>query len=309
MLVVINSNASGGNALKKWDEIKFSVCEKLYNPEIIITGDNYQAENAVTNALMRGETKFVSAGGDGTLNMLLNLLLNYVPVSQCRNLTLGAVGIGSSNDFLKPFSLDEFINGIPVKINFDRTEPRDVGLLNFESKPGKGKKFFIINSSIGITAEANYLFNNPDKILKFLKMKNTGAAIVYTAIRKIIAYKNFPAVIGSGNINNKKFYITNLGIIKNPNFSGKMNYGDMFDYGNGIFNLHLSYDMNIAERLKLFAALNKGGTGEINKIKSWQSDNLTVSSDLPFSVEFDGEVLKTRNAVFSLLSKHIKVCT
>ncbi len=308
MFLLINPKASGGTALQKWEAVKEEVFTKLnYPPYIFLNGINTLQSNIKT-ALINGERNFISAGGDGTLNLLLNELINSCSSNQLKEIKIGAIGLGSSNDFYKPFSRNKMIQSIPALINFAECGLRDVGKIDYGENGMTKSKYFIINSSIGITAEANHFFNNPNKVLKLLKKKNTALAIIYAAINQIFKYKNFEAEIiysSTGKISSK---ITNLGIIKNPNFSGSMHYGDKAEYENGLFNVHLCYDMNLQERIKLFFALSTGRFNKIKKTKSWVTNNLTVSSNKFFAIEFDGEIIRTNSVQFSILEKLIKVC-
>ena len=85
-------------------------------------------------------------------------------------------------------------------------------------------KYFLLNASMGVTAEANNLFNNPDAVLKFLKKHFTGLAILYAAFRTIFSYKNFEAKIIFDSYETYSFNISNLSIIKSPNISGDLSY-------------------------------------------------------------------------------------
>lgn len=308
MLILINPNASGGTALRKWDSVKHDLMNKLNNPAFVFLNGAGSMQTIVGDALNKGETDFISAGGDGTLNLMLNSIITSSAASQINKIKIGAVGLGSSNDFYKPCSIDKMIKKIPVKIDFENPEFRDVGKITFETDGIVKSKYFLINSSIGITAEANYLFNNPDKILSSLKRRSTSSAIIYTALKKILNYKNFNAEIVSKETGIVKAKVTNLGIIKNPNFSGSMSYGYNANYENGLFNIHLCYEMNLMERFKLFLALNAGKFGQVEKTKSWATGNLVIKSSKPFSVEFDGEIITSNSVEFSVLPKLIKVC-
>ncbi len=308
MLLFINPKASGGTALRKWEIIKPELLSKLNNPECLNLNGMESMHNIVRNALNTGETNFISAGGDGTLNLLLNEIINSASYEHISKIKLGAVGIGSSNDFYKPFCKDKMIKNIPLQIDFENAGPRDVGKITFNNDGMLKTKYFLINSSIGITAEANYFFNNPDKILSRLKRKNTSSAIIYTALNKILRYKNFGAEVISGESGMIKTNITNLGIIKNPNFSGDMSYGYNADYTNGLFNIHLCYEMNLPERLELFYMLNRRRFEQIKKTKSWATNKLKFNSSKSFALEFDGEVITTNSVEFSVLPKFIKVC-
>jgi diacylglycerol kinase (ATP) len=308
MLVLINPKASGGAAIKKWKIIEPELAKKLGCTDLFFLNGNIPMQSLIKAAMNNGETHFISAGGDGTLNLLINSIIEYYPPKQLNEVIVGAVGIGSSNDFYKPFPHCERINNIPVKINFENRQLRDIGKITFNNDGPIKTKYFLINSSIGITADANYFFNNPDKILSSLKRKSTPAAILYAAARGIYKYENFDAEICTQETGKIKAKITNLGIVKNPNFSGNMNYGYSANYENGFFNIHLCYEMNLIEKLKLFRALNNGNFNKVQKTKSWLTRDITIKSELPFAVEYDGEIIKTAAVEFSVLPKFLRIC-
>ena len=63
-----------------------------------------------------------SATGSGTVNGVLNAIL-----AQGADVTLGAIGLGSSNDFHKPFAKDKRVGGAPVRLDASRAIRADVG--------------------------------------------------------------------------------------------------------------------------------------------------------------------------------------
>lgn len=308
MLVLINPESSGGEALKKWKAVGPKISKHIECADFFFLNGNIPMQSYIKAALSNGETEFISAGGDGTLNMLANLIIKYCPENQLNNIKIGAIGIGSSNDFYKPIEKCKIISGIPVKINFDQAEPRDVGKITFNTDGIIKSKFFLINSSIGITADANFFFNNPDKILSILKRESTQTAILYAAGRNIFKYENSDVEIFCEETERIRAKITNLGIVKNPNFSGNLTYGYNADYENGLFNVHLCYEMNLKERLKLFWALNNNNFRKVQKVKSWSTKKLKVKSDHKFAVEYDGEIITASSVEFSVLPKFLRIC-
>ncbi|MEJ2615276.1 MAG: hypothetical protein P8Z35_09965 [Ignavibacteriaceae bacterium] len=105
-----------------------------------------------------------------------------------------------------------------------------------------------------------------------------------------------------------KVKITNLGIVKNPNFSGNLSYGYNADYENGLFNIHLCYEMNLQDRIELFWSLNNGSFKKVQKTKSWSTKKISIKSNNKFAVEYDGEVNTANSVVFSILPKFLKIC-
>ncbi len=302
----LNPYCSGGRGLKKWEKISsyFSKDIRWYRIDC-----NGSIDPIIKNSFMEGEINFIAAGGDGTVNYVLNKLLKLIPEEDLKNIKLGAAGIGSSNDFHKPFSECTLIEGIPVKTNFEAAEFRDIGCISFEEKGILRHKYFLINASIGITAEANHFFNNPDLILKKLKKTNTGLSILYSALKTILKYKNFDIKIKSAGTGELGINLTNLGIVKNPNFSGNLRYNSVKKLNSGKFDIHLCYGMSMLEIISLFNNLQKGSFYQIAKKRCWQSSEIKIFSNENFFIEFDGEIIKTNSAVFEILPKLIKVCS
>lgn len=302
MLILINRNCSGGRGIKKW--IRIQDYFKIYNP-ILLNADDSEIKEKLKAAIHNGETVFIASGGDGTVNHLLNLLIQTATSEELKKFTIGAVGIGSSNDFHKPFNA--MIEGIPLSVDFEHATLRDVVIIYYALNDHQLSKYFLINASIGITAEANNFFNKTDRVLNLLKKVNTKSAILYSALKTIFSYKNLIANIcinGAGF----KTKITNLGITKNSHFSGDFCYDSVACYDNEKFDVHLAYDMRKLEVLRLMKALTTKSFSKLPKTKSWQSDRIIVSSHRKFVVEFDGEVICTNKVEFRILPKFIKVC-
>src|ERR1035437_1805055 len=135
--VILNPNAHGGRAVELWNRVARCV------PGSVMADG---APAAIAHAIALGERIFIAAGGDGTVNALLNAIVEAKGALPLDAFTLGAVGLGSSKDFPKPFARVE--NGIPLKVDDARTTPRDVGLIRSEN----GARYFLIGASFGAAA-------------------------------------------------------------------------------------------------------------------------------------------------------------
>ena len=306
MIILINKNSGGGTARRKWDRV-YPRLNFNGSTEIFYVGVNGSADEIVLEALNKGKTDFVIAGGDGSINYFLNHLINLVEPGILKEVKIGAIGIGSSNDFHKPFHFQNLVENIPLKINFNDAVLRDVGCLIYEKNGKTFNKYFLINASIGVTAEGNNFFNNPDFILKQLKSINTQSAITYTAVKNIFSYKNFFAAIKSNNLSFEA-NISNIGIIKSPHFTGSLRYKSDPLLDNGLFDVHLYKSLSKVKLLKLFFNLSNSKADESFNKKFWRTDRVSISSETEFAVEFDGEVITTKSAEFSVIPRLIKVC-
>jgi diacylglycerol kinase family enzyme len=307
MFLILNTRANAGNALKKWDRVKRSLPIVEFETRHKVDKNSY-ANLDISNAILKGERKFIAAGGDGTINYLLNEILSNPSKTIIDDIQIGAIGLGSSNDFHKPMNSSHLINGISCKIDFTTTTKRDIGCISYVHNGKRINKYFLINASIGVTAEANYFFNHPNFILKLFKRMNTSAAIIYSAIHTIIRYKNIELEMIDSNKFSKIFKVANLAITKSPYISGNLKLKYTPNYKNGLLNIHLLSDTNKLDLIKLLHQLQNDKSDAANVFNSSQSSSILIKAEKPFKVEFDGEVITTQCARFSLLKKRIRVC-
>lgn len=310
MVIIINPYAGGGKAIQKWNKIKSNIYERLGSVKIIFLNEEILMKDCLSDLLKQGQQEFIAGGGDGTVNLLLQNLINVVPSSQLNKIKIGAIGLGSSNDFHKPFKAKQIINGISCQANFASAEARDIGILTFvDNEEQEQKKYWLINASIGITAEANLFFNTPDFLLRYLKKTITNSAILYAALRTIASYRNRNINIKIGNNKSKQINLTNMGVVKSPHFSGNFSYNTPFETDSGQFYINICREMHLLNTLYILWNLSKNRFCGLPKTESFCSNQLIVESDQKFAVEFDGEIITTKSAIFNIKQKMIKVCT
>jgi len=307
MLILINPYAGGSTAEKKWKTDGSEILTRLHGWAIHTLNGYNAAAQTIEEALNRGETDFVAAGGDGTVNSVLNHIVRFAGQKQRQNVRLGAVGLGSSNDFHKPFT-SQSIHNIPYKLEFAQARFRDVGRLTFLEDGIWRTRYFLVNASCGITAEANRRFNGSDNILRTLKRVHTQSAILYAAIKTILQHRNFTAAISSSEGFSWRGELTNLGILKNPHFSGNLRYDIPTKLDSGKFGVALCEKMRRIDIFRLLNSLSRGKFKGLRRTVWFPTSSITVTADRPFLVETDGEIITTTAARFTVLPHYLKVC-
>lgn len=297
-LILINTNAQQGQALQKWNAISDIIFDILpNNPELFLSKTVPSTIQLVKNRWEAGYRTFIAAGGDGTLNLILNTLMELEDLKP-ESALLGAIGLGSSNDFHKPAQCE--INGVPIRLDGCSPQLRDIGqvVIN-EGLPSCRKRFFVCNASIGVTAEANHLFNHPPRLLKWLKQVHTSSAILYAAVKAITSFRNVKVTLGLG-ILNETVQLSNLAIAKSPYVSGNMRYAPTTDVNSGELAVYLCEEMNALDLLRTLNDLSHGRFGERKGQRSLLLSQVTVSSTEDLAIEFDGEVESGKTFQFSI---------
>jgi diacylglycerol kinase (ATP) len=306
MIVFLNPASCGGTGMSRWKAIEPTLRARSASIRAIVPNDRNEFPGLVRLEYGKGEREFVAAGGDGTVNALVNGLVTGLTDEERRTVALGAIGLGSSNDFHKPFSKSP--GGVPMKLDFHRATNRDVGIVECIDGGAKEQRYFLINASVGLTAEANLYFNTPDPFLSFLKKKHPSSAIAWSALGTILSYRNRRFTVLRDDGPGRDVFLTNLNILKSPHVSGTLTYPGAPAYDSGLVSCFLATSMGLADRLLLLSALSRGGVPVTGKLESFTASHLTISSDGPFAVELDGEIIQTSDATFSVITKYLRVC-
>lgn len=308
MLIIKNPKAGGGRALQKWQKIKSEVRARLGSFDIYELDKFSDLSAVILQRIASGEREFVAAGGDGTVNLLVNVLME-APVDAAKKIKLGAIGLGSSNDFHKPFCNDSMINNIPCRINFGSAGLHDAGVIAYSMDNDiQSTKYWLINSSIGITAEANYIFNTPGSILRFLKKHASSCAIVYAALKTLVSFRAREVQISIEDDNIGNVFVDNLAVVRNPHFSGNFRYASPQEIDSGYFNVHLVENKSLPGKIWTLWKLSRPPSKNNRLTQCRRSSKLTIASTKPIALEFDGEVATANAATFTLKRRAIQVC-
>ncbi len=330
MLIVLNEHAGYGRAAARWCSVRPELERRLGSIETVTARSPDEARDAVRRALESEERAVIAAGGDGTVNLLVNAIMS---VDGASALALGAVGLGSSNDFHKPHGSRSIIEGIPVRVDCDHAREVDVIRVDYggvgegegpeESAEGRGAdrgggdtagrgeaetRYAIINASMGITAEANYNFNHPTGFTRAASRLSVDAAILASVVRTLATYRDIPCSIRIDDHDEGEFMISNLGVVKNPHFAGSFCYDTLISPDDGKLGINLCERLNSFQVFATLAALSRRRFQGRPKTRCWKGESALVESEVEFAVEMDGEVVRARRAEFTVLPRRMRCC-
>jgi diacylglycerol kinase family enzyme len=305
--VFINPGSSFGKGETLWEKVKDEIRRRI-GP---FTIEEISLEKGIGTQLKRayknGDRTFIAAGGDGTVNLLLNAIMN-TGVDRGK-IIMGAVGLGSSNDFHKPFRPRALIDGIPVRVDAANLCYHDVLRIDYDDVAGRARtRFCVINASIGITAEANDLFNSRTRLIRAARRISYQAALGTAALATLLTYHDIPCSISVDDGQSLKLPVTNMGVIKNPHFAGPFSYDTPVEPDDGRMIINLCGKTTKSEVIGMIIALLKGRFKGRPKTHTWTAARLSVKSAKPFALEMDGEVVRTKNANFKVLPQAVRCC-
>lgn len=306
MIVLLNPKAAGGAAERRWDTIRSQVQPKSAAMRTYVIETPERLQDVVAREVARGETEFVAAGGDGTVNGALNALLGAAGSKELPRVRLGAVGLGSSNDFHKPLGRRERIGGIPVSLRFADARPRDVGRLTVVGEGDVRVRHFLVSASVGFAARANRRFNRPGALLGRLKRASPRASIHAVVLRTLITWRNLPVTLRFDEDPKTRVSLTNLSVLLSPHIGGEWRCGDSREAGG--FRIHLCRSLGRVGILRVLRDLRQGRVAGNPAVSVRGASYLSVDAARPLEVELDGEVLEGRGVRFDVLREALWVC-
>jgi diacylglycerol kinase family enzyme len=302
---IVNLLAGGGKARSKWEQLHEQLSAKKYEINCHLTQNKGHAIELARQAVKEGIKRMYIFGGDGTLNEVLNGVVE----NDCLlnpDLELIFLTAGSSCDVEKMFPVPQ-----PL---IDRVESNqaylvDVGKIVCHSVDGKQQtRYFLANSSIGVISQAVELFNQKTPFMSFLKRVNIDVAVIYAGLKNILKFGNF----GSEIVIDKQAILSrtlkNLTVFKCPYFGGGMNYGVRTAYDDARLHIALMNEMNCLKTLTCIPALYNGTILKKKQAEYHQGNQLEVVTEgLSVAIEADGEIIGYPPCEYSILPKMLRL--
>ena len=302
-LVLVNPAARGGTGQERlaraWPELV-----ARFAPLPVELDGAGRWRGALRHALDAGVRHFVAAGGDGTVGTLADALWHArdrVPLSA---VTLGAIGLGSSNDFHKPARATRA--GVPLRL--DGAEWRDVGCVRYADETGaERERAFLVSCSFGVTASANAFFNRGDPLLRAMRRRWTAGAIAYAALHEIARGGGVALELVRPD-GRERVRAASLSVLKTAHLAGGLSFDTPVRANDGVLAVNLVEDRGRLATLGTLLSLARGRFVGRPGARHWSLPGLVVEAGVPVPLEIDGEVVRASRARFDVLAERIRAC-
>lgn len=315
--IVLNIQANAGRAKKKWDAFLNTQAAKDLLPKstrlLYWDGSMSQLQSWIESQAKSGVRCFVAAGGDGTVNACASALMQLQSSAGYHSIEsryqLGAIGIGSSNDFHKSVSGRTTVKAkqfsIPVRLEFDRAFAHDVGQVFLDSN---ASAYFVVNASVGFLANGGKHYNQSGQIQDKLKRYWLNGAVTYSGLKTWLTFRCLPLEMSVDAGPTQKRVLANVSVIKNRHFVGKMRYDSEPKANDGRLGLHIIERVNRFGILRVLSRLNHGQFKGLGPTQSLSVQEVKLKAQKNFVLETDGELHFTREAFFRVLPNSLQIC-
>ena len=271
-LFIINPVAGRGHASSYIPAIHNHFKGNTEEYHIEITQNPGHAKDIAAWYAEKGDYNIYSAGGDGTLNEVLNGMAG----SGC---SLGVLPAGSGNDFIKSIYKSRDYGDILEKTVNGEVTPIDCGIIN--------DRYFINIMSVGFDAEVGYYSGIVNKKLHLIGMLSYLLGIVAALIKGKI---KFPVKLTFDDSETVETTITLTACTNGKYYGGGFIPVPTTEFNDGILDVCFVEAKSLPEILYLIPKYMKGKHTKMKGVNFRRIEKMTIESEDELKINVEGEL-------------------
>ena len=278
--LICNPTAGRGRAGRLLGDVKAMLHSLGVASDVAQTHRPGEATTLAAQALADGFALVIAMGGDGTLNEVVNGLVQEPGGGKPngRSGALGIIPVGTGNDFIKMLGIPQDWRAACNRIAHGQARRVDVGRVNGRT--------FLNNVGIGFGAQVGI----EAKKIRWL----SGQAVYLAALARnmLLSYRT-PQVCIHLDDEQIKQSITLLTIGNGRCSGGGFWLTPQAEVDDGFFDICLVHGLSKAQMLALVPSAMKGTHITAPPVRMSRARQITVTSADPLPVHADGEILYT----------------
>ncbi len=291
--IIINPYANRWKCGRQVDMIDKCMQKSGLNYHMHLTKEKGHAIKLAYDAAAPGEQTIIAAGGDGTLNEVVNGILKHNILGNASNCSIGIIPLGTANDLATQLRIPSDIERAIEVIFSGFTRSIDVGKVNGH--------YFINNSAIGLETEvtlANERMTTIQGPLRYL----------LAAILTILKRPSWQATLDWNNSE----YSGSLTLVSvgNSNRTGGMFYmtpNAIID--DGRLDFIYAPALSRTDMFRLLPQTLKGTHISNDAIHEHRTSHLKIHCDPATTIQADGEIFSTATTdiTYSVVSNALQI--
>ena len=295
--IVVNPVAASGKVAKRWPRIARRLKERGIRFSHAITEAAGHATEITRQAIADGYRTIIANGGDGTLNEVLNGLVDRGSVDP--SVRLGVIPGGTGSDFVRTLGVPRDGERSLDCIEADHTKLVDVGEIVFDSPENQHVRYFLNVAGLGFDGEVSEYCNRNSKA--------AGGTITYLKglLVNLAAYHNKRVEV---TLDDRTFtQRVNSVVVCNGQYAGGgMHLGPGAQVDDGIFDVVIIGDVGKLEFIANIPRVYRGTHLTHPKVSWFRSKTVRVTSHEPMYMQAEGELVGMAPATLRVIPQALR---
>ncbi|MBF0410511.1 MAG: hypothetical protein HQM10_24410 [Candidatus Riflebacteria bacterium] len=307
--IFLNPAANRAASEKAWQKIENGMRSRGIKYNLHKSTSRENMISLVHDAVSRGSRRLIAAGGDGTLQTLLDALMPRLESEPAliEKIVIGSLGIGTSNDFHKPFTDERRFEGYPCRLNEEKKSLNDVIKVHIVHPDGSNsERYFCQSSSIGLIPVTNDLLTQQKGFFNFLYRNIYSIGMPLATLYVLCTYSGFEARV---KISGETFegIFSGMTVLKRPHMAGNFVFATKRSVSDGLVDYALCSKVSALRSLNLSVAFQEKGFAGHPEVTFRETDKISASFSRPQIVEFDGELSSATEVHWKVLPKVVSI--
>jgi YegS/Rv2252/BmrU family lipid kinase len=289
--IILNPFAGKGKAFRSIRTIEKYLQKYYMKYDMVITDSPKQAVNIALESANKGFEYIVVAGGDGTINEVLNGIMKS---NNPEEIKFGIIPVGGGNDFIKNIDYPKKIEKQVKLLRRRVTKKVDIGQVE--------DYYFINTLGIGFDAQVAITYSKS-------KVLNGATGYMKAIMKTLIKCKSYPVEIQVNDISIKgdKLFVS---VGNGKCCGGKFLLTPEAKIDDGVFDFCIINKLTRREIIKFLPKVIKGKHVNLPMVTILKGKEIIVKSNEDLPVYLDGEIpdLKDRkNIDIKIIPKKINL--
>jgi YegS/Rv2252/BmrU family lipid kinase len=298
-VVIVNPVSADGRTGRDWPKNE-PLLRRLLPPFTVRTtsGPN-QAPELAYQAVEQGYTTVVVHGGDGTVNEVINGLLEH---TKFETISLAILPYGTGADLVRTLGISHAITAAAHQARGNVLRKIDVGSARFLDLNGNPcRRHFLNVTDVGFGGDLVRYVNSHSK--KWGGKLSFFRGLLVT----LFQYRNKRLRIGLDDRPPFEAKVSSIVIANGQYFGGGMWVAPPARMDDGVLEVVVVGDVSRIEVLTNTRRLYRGTLAEHPKVQAFQARSITLESDEEVLIDMDGELVGRLPVRFELLPRKIKI--
>ncbi len=296
--VIVNPQARGGAAGKMWPVINMLLKNTGLSFDHELIQEAGQGIELARRAVEKGYNLVIAVGGDGTVNEVVNGLVDENGKGRA---TLGIIGAGTQNDIARTLNIPwDYIRACQLFEGLKKTTI-DLGAVDYTLHNQKARRYYINTAGVGFVSDVI------ESSMSNFKLKAIGGSAPYVIglMPRLMSLSNKDLMISiDGETHKERDFSL---IVNNGRYLGG---GRVFPNAtpyDGLLDVAILGDMSKLEAALSFPFFYTGTNTNLPKVKMQKARSVTVDSIQRIPVQIDGELIGETPATFRVVPFALEV--
>jgi YegS/Rv2252/BmrU family lipid kinase len=294
--VIVNPVAGAGSTGNKWKSIRELLTQSGLLFDYVYTDSIGHAAVLANEAALSGYKLVVSVGGDGTLNEVVNGLVEAaVP-----DVTLGIISTGGGSDFVRSLNIPRDYRQSCLRLANSRKVRVDIGVIEYQRSGKPAKRFFINAAGLGLDGEV------VENVVKNPRPCQGTVPYVLGLLHSLAAFHNKDVTLRIGD-HSEDLRVCSVVVANGRFFGGGMKVAPEADVSDGLFEVVVVGDISKLDLLLTFPRIYRGTHITHPKVRMQRATEVRIESQDRVLIQADGELLGEIPATFRILPSALSV--